>query len=113
MALIWFWFFISGSDAMGFSIVFLWIVLPVTTLVISLLIGKNDLWGKRKWFFTIAFGVMYMLAEYATFGAANMVSNRFSKINMPEFGMLFIGVIISAIGLGVGSLMNYSKSKTE
>lgn len=110
-ALIIFWFFISGSDAMGYSLMFLWIVLPVTTFVISLLIGKNDFWGKQKWFAIIAFGVMYMLAEYATFSTANMVANSFSKINMPHFGMVLAGAIISAIGLGIGSLIGHIKSK--
>lgn len=110
-ALIIFWFFISGSDAMGYSLMFLWIILPVTTFVISLLIGKNDFWGKQKWFAIIAFGVMYMLAEYATFSTANMVANSFSKINMPHFGMVLAGAIISAIGLGIGSLIDNIKSK--
>ena len=41
-ALIVFWFFVSGSDAMGYSLVFLCILLPVATFVISLIIGKND-----------------------------------------------------------------------
>lgn len=112
-ALIMFWFFISGSDAMGFSLVFLWIVLPVATFVISLLIGKNDFWGKQKWFATIAFGVMYMLAEYATFSTANMVLNSFSKINMPDFGMILAGAVISAVGLGIGSLIGHKKPKHE
>lgn len=110
-ALIIFWFFISGSDAMGYSLMFLWIVLPVTTFVISLLIGKNDFWGKQKWFAIIAFGVMYMLAEYATFSTANMVANSFSKINMPHFGMVLAGAIISAIGLVIGSLIGHIKPK--
>lgn len=110
-ALIIFWFFINGSDAMGYSLMFLWIVLPVTTFVISLLIGKNDFWGKQKWFAIIAFGVMYMLAEYATFSTANMVANSFSKINMPHFGMVLAGAIISAIGLVTGSLIGHIKPK--
>lgn len=40
-SLIVFWFFTSGSDAMGYGIMFLWVLLPVTTLLISLLIGKK------------------------------------------------------------------------
>lgn len=43
-----FWFFTSGSDAMGYSLMFLWIILPVTTFVVSIVIGKNDFWEKRK-----------------------------------------------------------------
>ena len=64
LSLISFWFFSSASDAMGYSIMFLWVLLPVTTFIISLLIGMNDYWGKWKWFSAIAFGIMYMLAEY-------------------------------------------------
>ena len=103
-SLIAFWFMTSPSDAMGYSLMFLWIVLPVTTLVISLIIGKNDYWGKRKIFLSVAFGVMYMLAEYATFSLANMIA--FEKINMPQFEMILIGAAISLVGLGIGILAN-------
>ena len=47
-AMIVFWFFTSGSDAMGYSLMFLWIILPVTTFIVSVVIGKNDFWGKGK-----------------------------------------------------------------
>ena len=48
VSLIVFWFFINSSDAMGYSIMYLWVLLPVTTFVISLLIGKNNYMGKWK-----------------------------------------------------------------
>lgn len=109
LSLIVFWLFTSGSDAMGFGIMFLWVLLPVTTFVISLLIGRNNYWGKWKWLSVIAFGIMYMLAEYATFSTANMVA--FGKINMPELGMIPVGAIISLIGLGIGVGIYRLKSK--
>ncbi len=98
-----FWLFTSGSDAFGFSLLFLWILLPAATLVISFLIGRNNFWGKWKWVSIIDFGLMYMLSEYVTFSLANMLA--FSKFNLPDFGMLFAGAIISVIGLGIGSLL--------
>lgn len=109
ISLIAFWFFTSDSDAMGYGIMYLWILLPVTTFVISLLIGKNNYWGNGKWILAIAFGIMYMLAEYATFSAANMVT--YEKLNMPDFGMILLGAIISIVGLGVGVGINRLKSK--
>lgn len=112
-ALIVFWFFISGSDAMGYSLVFLWIILPVATFVISLLIGKNNHWGKGKWLTPIAFGAMHMLAEYATFSVRNMIAVEFTRINVPHFELILIGAIISAIGLGIGSLAYRVKSNRE
>lgn len=108
ISLVVFWFFISGSDAMGYSLMFLWILLPVTTFVISLLLGKGGYWNNRKWISPIAFGVMHMLAEYATFGMANMVT--FQKFNLPQFEMILAGAIISVIGLAADTVVNRRKS---
>ena len=47
-------------------------------------------------------GIFYMLAEYATFSAANMAA--FHKINSPEWSLLVIGTIISVIGLVIGNI---------
>ena len=48
LAMIAFWFFTSGSDAMGYSLMYLWIILPVTTFVESVLIGKMIFWEKEN-----------------------------------------------------------------
>lgn len=108
-SLIFYWFFTSGSDAMGYSLMFLWILLPVTTFVLSLLIGKAEHWGNCKWFASLAFGIMYMLAEYGTFSASNMVA--FDKFNMPRFGMILGGAIISLLGMGLGALIRNLRSR--
>lgn len=111
VSLIVFWLFMDPAGALGYSLMFLWLLLPVTTFVLSLLIGRNDFWGKWKWLSAAAFGLMYMLADYATFKAANMVSNGIFR--MPDFIMLFAGVIISVLGLGIGAVFYYSKSRAE
>ena len=98
-----FWLFTSGSDAFGFSLLFLWILLPATTLFVSFLIGRYDCWGKKKWISPLVFGIFYMLAEYVTFSLANMLA--FGKFNLPDFGMMAVGMILSAVGLGVGNLL--------
>lgn len=108
LSLIFFWFFMDGSDAMAYSLMFLWILLPVTTFILSLLIGKGDHWGRYKWFFSLAFGILYMLAEYGTFSAANMVA--FNKINLPSLGMIPAGAIISLLGMGLGTGIRHLRS---
>lgn len=109
-SLIAFWFFISGSDAMGYSLMFLWVLLPVTIFAASFIIGKNDYLPKYKWLPAVISGIMYMLAEYATFSASNMIA--FNKINMPEWGMLVSGAIISLIGTGIGAAVKtFSKRR--
>lgn len=108
-AIVIFWFFTGPTDALGYGIMYLWVLLPVTTFVISVLIGKKDYWGKYKWCSAILLGAMYMLAEYATFSAANMAA--FHTINLPQFGMMIGGTIISCIGLAIGTGINYLISK--
>ena len=111
LSLIFFWFFTSGSDAMAYSLMFLWILLPVTTFILSLLIGKGDHWGRYKWFSSLAFGILYMLAEYGTFSAANMVA--FNKINLPSLGMIPAGAIISLLGIGLGTWIRHLHSRRK
>ena len=111
IAIIVFWFFTNDADAMGYGIMYLWVLLPVTIITISVLIGKNDYWGKLKWLAAIVFGIMYMLAGYVTFDAANMVAT--SKINMPDFGMIPVGAILSILGLGIGVIANHFSTKAK
>lgn len=108
-SLIAFWFFIDASDAMAYSILFLWILLPVTTFIVSLLIGKNNCFGSWKWLYPTVFGLMYMLAEYAAFSAANM--SAFNRVNLPDLEMLADGAIISLFGLGIGAAVNYFQNR--
>ena len=109
IAMIEFWVFNASGDEMGYSLMFLWIILPVSTLVASLFIGKDNLWGRCKWFASPILGIMYMLAEYGTFSMANNIA--FAKANAPDLGMLVAGTIISAIGIATGTLISKRKSR--
>jgi len=110
-ALIVFWFFTTGSDAMGYSLVFLWIILPVSTMIVSTLISRNDYFGKVKWMIPVICGVMHMLAEYATFSMANMISISFERINIPHFELVLIGAVFSVLGLGMGLIIKRITNK--
>ena len=103
-----FWLFSKG-DALGHTLMFLYIVLPLTTLILSFIIGKNNYWGKWKWLSSIAFGMMYMLADYTTFSASNMLA--FEKLHMPQFGMIPAGAIISLSGMGMGFGVYWLKAR--
>ena len=55
-----------------------------------------------------------MFAEYGTFKMANNIA--FNKLNAPEWGMIVAGVVISGIGMLVGSLCNkkrHNQNKDE
>ena len=101
-------FWITGeADAMGYALLFIWIIQPALIIIASFLIGRRDYWGKYKWGICIAFGVMYMLAEYLTFSLANNIA--FNKVNTPEFQMIIYGALISLAGMGAGSVLQRKK----
>ena len=107
-------YFLDFEDGLGYSIMFLGIILPITTLILSVIVGKTYRREKGKWFLSIGFGVMYMLAEYATFSAANMA--EFHHFVMPEYAMILIGAIFSLIGIGIGTgiaRMRWKRQKSE
>ncbi len=100
VSLLVFWCFTSGSDAMGYSILFLWVLLPVSTFQVALFLGKSGGFGPWGALSAPCFGCMYMLAEYATFGAASMASS--GVFHLPRLPMLLPGTLIALAGWAVG-----------
>lgn len=109
LCILFFWIFSGTTDAAVFSIFVFWGILPVTSLIISAIIGKDDFRNLTKVGIVALIGIMYMLCEYFTFSLANMVA--FDKINLINFDTLFMGIVFSAIGMGIGCLAKYIKDK--
>ncbi len=102
-----YWYFTDNSDAMGYSLIFLWIIIPCTTFLASIIIGKNNYFGRYKWISVVVLGIMYMLIEFTTFSTSNMRS--FDKINLPRFDMILIGGLISFLGIFTGTVIRKKK----
>ncbi|MDO5784063.1 MAG: hypothetical protein Q4P20_03250 [Eubacteriales bacterium] len=109
VAVLYFWIFMDPGDGIGYSLLVFYLALPLATFILSILIGKHDIWGGYKWFSAIYFGVMFMLAEYMTSSLGNMLA--YQKINMPMFELFFIGAVISLIGLAIGTAIHVFQSK--
>lgn len=102
VSVLFFWVFTDPEDALAYSLMEFFIILPLSTLVISFLIGRDESWGRWRWLTALLFGVAYMLAEYVTFSLSNMVT--FHKVNLVELGMLVPGTVLALIGIGLGIL---------
>lgn len=104
-----YWVLMSPSDVMGFALMFFWLLLPVSTLTVSLVIGRNDYWGKGKWLTVLAFGGMHMLAEFGTFKVGTMMA--FGRIQAPSWELFLAGAATAAAGMGIGKLLRRKKAK--
>lgn len=101
-SLIVFWCIMGPADALGYGFMFQLFLLPDTALILSLIIGANNYWGKWKWLCVVAFGLMYLLADYASFPLANMIANHRIELYVPENLTIMFAIIAPAMGLGAG-----------
>ena len=106
------WRFSAGSITEAQAGGVQWLVLPAVTIILSLLIGKNNYWGKHKWLAPIGFGLMFMLSVYASYGMRE--SLIFNRVDLQTLSFFFIGTIASMIGMVLGhALFADEKSKEK
>ena len=103
-------FWMGGrTDAMGYSLVVFYAVLPLSTLVLSFFIGCGRAWDGCKWAMLFFFGAMSMLGPYVTFSLSNMAS--FQKFNLPELSAFLPGLLCAVAGMAVGAAVRAAKRK--
>lgn len=114
-ALLMFWCFTAPDGAMGYSLLFLWLLLPVAAFVVSLLLGCNGIVrrAKWKWLLPLALGLLYMLAEYGTFSLSNMLFNEYASFRLPSISALCMGTLYAAFGLVLGLLGQKKKKHAD
>ena len=110
-ALIVYWFFTTPSDAFGYGLFFLYLLLPATIFAFSFIAGKNDFWGRFKWIAAFCCGAMFMLAEYGTYSASYMAF--WGKFKEPEWILLAAGAAISLTGLSFGVLLRRLRLRSK
>lgn len=74
-----FWLAVSGSDAGAYAVLVIWGAIPLTTFVISLLIGANGYWGRRKWLAVPILALMYTLIPFLTFTSPTPLQRAFPQ----------------------------------
>ncbi len=100
MCLACFWYNHEYVDAMGYALIVIWFLVPLTTFVSSLLIGLKNCLGKLNFIVPVVYGITYMLTGYLTFDLANTLHS--GNVNTPEWYMIIVGAMISAVGLAIG-----------
>lgn len=109
MSIIWCWMGGADEDTMGYTLVVFYMLLPISTFVISIFIGKDSGWANYKWMMLLFFGFMYMMAAYATFGLGNQVAT--GNVNYPEITATLPGIICSAFGMLIGTIVSAVKKR--
>lgn len=100
LCLVVFWCAVSGADAMGYAILFTWLLMPAASFATSFVVGLRRVWGPRGILWPIACAVAVMLLPWLTFSLAYILhSGRFDS---PDLSMLVWGLVVSFAGYGLG-----------
>lgn len=100
----------SPGDAMGFSLLALYIALPITAFIAASLDGKRRASG-GKWLFVAAAAALAVLCQSLTFDLANTLA--VGGINAPRLWFAVPTGITAAAGMVIGSLYRRRTSKAD
>ena len=96
-----FWSAAQGMDLTNYTVVFKYILLPMSALLLSVYAGKGDWWGKWKWALTAIIGGLFLLVPSVSFARFDEGSAMMTFI-FPNIRYLFAGCAVSVIGLLLG-----------
>lgn len=80
-------------------------LIPCVIVIISLFIGIDDIWGSKRWFLILFFGLSFFLAEQftITLDSTNGFNTDF-LLSFLNIGGWATGAFLSFVGLGIGAL---------
>ena len=106
-----FWCLNFESDAMAYSLIFFYLVLPVSAFITAFFIGRDEAFGHARWLTPLFYGILFLLAEYLTFSLANMIAVRFEHWNSPSWELLLFGIGLSLAGVFLGFITRVLSQK--
>lgn len=103
LALVTFWQ-VKGPMTSELSIIFRGVLLPFILLMETIIIAKNDYWGKRNWLCVLVAAISYLTVPSTSF-ITDSGTATYTFI-FPNFGYMIIGIIVAVCGIGIGSFWN-------
>ena len=102
------------TDVMGFEAAFEYMILPIVVLVIAYQIGRNNFWGKGKWFLIPLFGVSLMVLQGLTVGIDICVARKeFDGIYFFNPVLFAFGAIAALLGMACGYVKYLGSRRKE
>jgi len=83
------------------------ILLPLLFFISTIIIGKNNYWGKGNLISIIVTGLVFMTVPYTNFIVESDIGTFIFQF--PNFSYMLVGIIISAFGIGIGSILRKKK----
>lgn len=99
-----FWMYAKGPEVEICTIIFKYVLLPISVILMSVLAGKNNWWGKGKWILVAIYAVLFLLVPAVRFLSSETEATY--TFIFPNFKYLVVGCATSFVGLLAGGLIS-------
>ena len=103
----------NGYTTLRFDLVFRWLILPLFLLISTVSVAKNDYWGKGNWLCVIAASITFLTVPYTQYVEDLTAGTATFTFRFPNLMYMVVGIIISACGIGIGTLWRKKISSKE
>lgn len=103
----------NGYTTLRFDLVFRWLILPSFLLVSTVTVAKNDYWGIGNWVCVIAAAITFLTVPYTQYVENLAAGTATFTFCFPNYIYMVVGIIISACGIGIGTLWRKKISSKE
>lgn len=104
---------VTGVMTNELDLILRWIILPVLLFVVTVIVAKNDYFGRRKWFCIAGAALSFLTVPYTQFMFIHETETASFTFKFPNFTYMIVGILISICGLGIGVLWNKTLAKKE
>ena len=97
----------KGTMTTELNIIFRWMLLPIFLFVVTVIVAKNNFWGKGNWFCVAFAAITFLTVPYTEFieemGMATYV------FRFPNLTYMVVGIVVSIGGILIGSFWRKRK----
>lgn len=115
LAVIFFWYVSRnqrGIDTTGANTVLKGIVLPLLLMMGTIIVAKNDYWGRGKWLCIAGAAITFLTVPYTQFAYVEDGTATLT-FQFPNVRYMLVGIIVSFCGIIVGSIWRKKITKTS
>jgi len=116
IAMVVFWTMQDNVEAYIFNsveIILRWIMLPLLLLVLTVMVAKNNYFGRAKWIFVVGAAITFLTVPYTRYIVIPYEGFSYYLRRFPNIPYMLVGIAVAICGLIVGTLWRNSLQRTE
>ena len=95
------------------DIILRWIMLPLLLLVLTIMVAKNNYFGRTKWILIVGAAITFLTVPYTQYIVIPENELSYYIFKFPNIPYMLVGIVVAVCGLSVGILWRNSIQRME